>query len=848
MILSAQKQAVEKLGRRRLGTLAWVAACAGVLLPVTIGGCSAREDEGESSALESNSDGPNVVISQVYAGGGLSCSAYQRDYVEIFNPSDKEQSLGGVSVQIASAKGELGVSARAVAPGRGLVISQIYSGGGVAGAVYHRDYVEIFNNSRTEQSTAGLALQFSDGAGEVGSGAVISLPAAVIPPGGYYSVGLGGVALPEGVGTGDAGVDAGPLPNGGPLSTDVGTALTGYNLPNDAGKVALVRGVQSTGEDGAVTYQHPRPGCGTAAARCTDNPRIVDLVGYGNIPSGLTGDAQTQAINAVTAKVSDFDGTVGPALGFLPGANVRNTAGCTDAKNNRGDFQTTSRPAPRTRQTAVAPCPSETMVETSVSLPATLVLAPGQFLILPLGSGIDPGGEPADVDEGVPAVPGALAFNPDPALYNLSTQGGKVALVFSKKKLATPSAPTCALTGTPAAGCIPIAARCGAEGNRCAASGVVDEDRTILDMVGWGSASDFKGAGPASAPDAHQSIMRQQRGCARAGSNAADFAVDVPVPRSGTAVRVGAQLDGQEFLGGCSAAAENGMLEPSSGLVLSQVYTAGGITGSEYDRDFVVLFNPTSKIQWTAGMALHYGANKTPIGVGTADGKIGNTVFAITPQAVNPGQYLSVGLGGPGEKGEPIGSYLNATVPVDTATLKPLPESLNLNEQGGTLALVRGTAQLHCRARPDRVVEDARIVDRVAYGDAEGSKVIPAPSPSQAAIRKDFGCRNTGDTSADFELEAPSLRFSGSALRNCETLEEYEWDAGVLPLPVHQDRSGPAPENTQSAQQTSSDVGCSMTNGQSRSEQGGFAVGALAALGLALARRKTSSRSNARQP
>ena len=839
MILSAQKQAVEKLGRRRLGTLAWVAACAGVLLPVTIGGCSAREDEGESSALESNSDGPNVVISQVYAGGGLSCSAYQRDYVEIFNPSDKEQSLGGVSVQIASAKGELGVSARAVAPGRGLVISQIYSGGGVAGAVYHRDYVEIFNNSRTEQSTAGLALQFSDGAGEVGSGAVISLPAAVIPPGGYYSVGLGGVALPEGVGTGDAGVDAGPLPNGGPLSTDVGTALTGYNLPNDAGKVALVRGVQSTGEDGAVTYQHPRPGCGTAAARCTDNPRIVDLVGYGNIPSGLTGDAQTQAINAVTAKVSDFDGTVGPALGFLPGANVRNTAGCTDAKNNRGDFQTTSRPAPRTRQTAVAPCPSETMVETSVSLPATLVLAPGQFLILPLGSGIDPGGEPADVDEGVPAVPGALAFNPDPALYNLSTQGGKVALVFSKKKLATPSAPTCALTGTPAAGCIPIAARCGAK-EPLRRQRRVDEDRTILDMVGWAPRATSR----ARVPPAHPT--RTSRSCA--SSAAARAPAATPRTSRWTPSPLG---DGRA------------RGRPAGRAGVRWLQRRGG------ERDARAQLGPRAQPgvhgRWDHGLRVRSGLRR-PLQPDVEDPMDGGDGPALRRQQdAHRGWHRRRQDRQHGVRHHPAGrepawsasagpvrragrSARTSTPKYDRpATLKPLPESLNLNEQGGTLALVRGTAQLHCRARPDRVVEDARIVDRVAYGDAEGSKVIPAPSPSQAAIRKDFGCRNTGDTSADFELEAPSLRFSGSALRNCETLEEYEWDAGVLPLPCIRIAPG-RPENTQSAQQTSSDVGCSMTNGQSRSEQGGFAVGALAALGLALARRKTSSRSNARQP
>ena len=259
-----------------------------------------------------------------------------------------------------------------------------------------------------------------------------------------------------------------------------------------------------------------------------------------------------------------------------------------------------------------------------------------------------------------------------------------------------------------------------------------------------------------------------------------------------------------------------------------------------------MLFNPTSKVQPTAGMAIHYGAGKTPIGVGSPDGKIGNSVLAITPQAVNPGGYLSVGLGGPGEKGEPIGSYLNVTVPVEPSTLKPLPTSLDMAEAGGTVALVRGTAQLYCQSRPDRASEDARIVDRLAYGDTDAPNKVAAPSPSQAAVRKDYGCRNTGDNASDFDLDAPSLRFSGSAARNCETLQEYEWDAGVLPLPIHQDRSASAPDGPTAGPQGSSEGGCSVsTHGQNGGY--GLAFGALAALGLVLARRN-SPRSRAQRP
>ncbi|WP_374582207.1 ExeM/NucH family extracellular endonuclease [Pseudoduganella sp.] len=47
----------------------------------------------------------NVVISQIYAGGGNSQATYANDYVELFNRSAQDVNLGGWSVQYASAAG-----------------------------------------------------------------------------------------------------------------------------------------------------------------------------------------------------------------------------------------------------------------------------------------------------------------------------------------------------------------------------------------------------------------------------------------------------------------------------------------------------------------------------------------------------------------------------------------------------------------------------------------------------------------------------------------------------------------------------------------------------------------------
>ncbi len=48
---------------------------------------------------------PNVVISQVYGGGGNSGSIYKNDFIELFNRGSTPQSLSGWSVQYASATG-----------------------------------------------------------------------------------------------------------------------------------------------------------------------------------------------------------------------------------------------------------------------------------------------------------------------------------------------------------------------------------------------------------------------------------------------------------------------------------------------------------------------------------------------------------------------------------------------------------------------------------------------------------------------------------------------------------------------------------------------------------------------
>lgn len=89
---------------------------------------------------------------------------------------------------------------------------------------------------------------------------------------------------------------------------------------------------------------------------------------------------------------------------------------------------------------------------------------------------------------------------------NLAVTGGKVAVVRDATALS-----------------------CGATAGSCSALGDVE------DLVGYGSATDYEGSGPASAPSATTALVRAGSGCTDADDNAADFATAAPNPENSSA-------------------------------------------------------------------------------------------------------------------------------------------------------------------------------------------------------------------------------------------------------------------------------------------------------------------------
>jgi hypothetical protein len=173
----------------------------------------------------------------------------------------------------------------------GVVVSQIYGGGGNAGATFRNDYVELFNTGAGAVDLSGWTVQYATAAGTSWQATALS---GTIAPGRYFLVQLAsnsdvGATLPPADATGTS------------------------NLGATSGKIALVRGAA------ALT-------CGASAGSCSADPLVEDFVGYGS--------------------ASDFEGA-GSALGLAnTSATLRANNGCTDTGDNATDF-TAAEPAPR---------------------------------------------------------------------------------------------------------------------------------------------------------------------------------------------------------------------------------------------------------------------------------------------------------------------------------------------------------------------------------------------------------------------------------------------------------------------------------------------------------------------
>nr|MBA3671226.1 lamin tail domain-containing protein [Gemmatimonadaceae bacterium] len=201
----------------------------------------------------------------------------------------------------------------------GVVISQVYGGGGNTGSVYKNDFIELYNAGSSSVSLAGWSVQYASSAGTSWSATPLT---GSIAPGFYYLV-------QEAVGSG--GTTSLPAPN---ATGTIAMSATG-------GKVALVSNTTTL-----------------TGSPCPSPASIVDMVAYGTGSTCAEGSGPTPSPSNTNAA-------------------IRKSSGAQDTDNNAADF-TAGAPTPRnnTNSSGVTPPPAQT-VNSVVVTPATAsVVAP----------------------------------------------------------------------------------------------------------------------------------------------------------------------------------------------------------------------------------------------------------------------------------------------------------------------------------------------------------------------------------------------------------------------------------------------------------------------------------------
>ena len=185
----------------------------------------------------------------------------------------------------------------AAASRSGVVVSQVYGGGGNAGATLRNDFIELFNAGNSPVSLAGWSVQYNSTTG-TGTWQKTELTGVVLQPRQYYLV-------QEAFGAG--GTQDLPTPDA------IGTIAMG----STGGKVALVSSTTQLVGDKPVS------------------DTIVDLVGFGS--------------------ANYYEGAGAAPAPSNTTSDLRLAGGCTDIDQNASDFATGA-PNPRNTASALGTC------------------------------------------------------------------------------------------------------------------------------------------------------------------------------------------------------------------------------------------------------------------------------------------------------------------------------------------------------------------------------------------------------------------------------------------------------------------------------------------------------------
>ena len=149
-----------------------------------------------------------------------------------------------IGLLLVTAALPLGVWLPVVAASPDIVISQVYGGGGNSGAPYANKFVELFNRGSAAASLANWSIQYASATGTGSfSSNVLALPDATVPAGGYFLVQLAGGVNGSPLPAADATGTLNPAATAGKIivaSTSAGLTCNGGSTPCDADQLSQI--------------------------------------------------------------------------------------------------------------------------------------------------------------------------------------------------------------------------------------------------------------------------------------------------------------------------------------------------------------------------------------------------------------------------------------------------------------------------------------------------------------------------------------------------------------------------------------------------------------------------------
>jgi hypothetical protein len=472
----------------------------------------------------------NIVISQIYGGGGNSGAPYTNDFVELFNRGNAAVSLSGWSVQYASSTGTSWQKTDltgTLAPGQYLLV-QGASGGATGSPLPTPDVTGTISMA----ATAGKVVLTNTNT-LIASGTACPTGATVVDVVGYGSA----ANCFEGSGPAPA-----PSATNAVLRASNGCTETDNNATDFAASAPNPRNTTSP----VIICGAPTNPTGVGAAN--PNPvtagNVVLLTvavtpGANPASAGVTVTANISTIGGAVSQPFYDDGTNGDVtpndniFSFQPLVEPTTTTGLKNIPITITDAQSRS---------------SSTAINLTVQVPAP----PGNVVISQIYGGGGNSGAPFTNDF-------IELFNRSGAPVNLAGWSVQYASSSSSSWQKTDLAGTLApgqylliqeasggANGAPLPtpdiiGTISLASTAGKAAlvnNTTLLNMVCPLGPNVIDFVGYGnSATCFEGSGPTPAPSATNAILRVGQGCGDTNNNALNFLTGAPAPRNNESPR-----------------------------------------------------------------------------------------------------------------------------------------------------------------------------------------------------------------------------------------------------------------------------------------------------------------------